>query len=64
MGCTRTHPLPAEYLELDVRDETAVAAAAADGIDAIVNCSVLRHHPRLSFDVNVRWVSVSIHPSL
>ena len=50
-----THPLPLEVIELDVRDKAAVhAAAAADDIEAIVNCSVLRHHPRLSFEVNVQ----------
>lgn len=54
-----THPLPTpegntthEYLELDVSDGEAVREAAR-GTDCIVNCSVLRHHPRNSFQVNV-----------
>lgn len=37
--------------QVDVRDADAVAAAA-EGADAIVNCTVLRHDPALAFDVN------------
>ena len=53
-----THPLPSadagshEYLEVDVSDAEGVREAAR-GTDCIVNCSVLRHHPYQSFQVNV-----------
>ena len=53
-----THPLPSadagshEYLEVDVSDAEGVREAAR-GTDCIVNCSVLRHHPQQSFQVNV-----------
>ena len=42
-----------EFRRVDVSDLDQVAAAA-EGMDAIVNLTVLRHHRRVSFDVNVR----------
>ena len=42
-----------EYLNLDVADLDAVIDAA-EGMDAIVNLSVLRHDRQLAFDVNAR----------
>ena len=42
-----------EYLKLDVADLDGVVAAA-DGMDAIINLSVLREHPVVAFDVNTR----------
>lgn len=44
---------PHEYLRVDVSDADQVTAAA-DGMDAIVNLSVLRPDRRLAFDVNAR----------
>ena len=44
---------PHEYLKLDVADHDAVIAAA-EGMDAIVNLSVLRHDRKLAFDVSAR----------
>ena len=44
---------PHEYFNLDVSDLDAVIDAA-EGMDAIVNLSVLRHDRRLAFDVNAR----------
>ena len=48
-------PLPGdhEYLRVDVSDPEQVLAAA-EGMDAIINLSVLRHDPALAFDVNTR----------
>ena len=42
-----------EYRRLDVADGAAVAAAAA-GMDAIINLSVLRRDNRRAFAVNLR----------
>ena len=42
-----------EYLQLDVADLEGVVSAA-EGVDAIVNLSVLRHDRKLAFDVNAR----------
>ena len=42
-----------EYFKLDVSDLDAVVAAA-EGMDAIVNLSVLRHDRQLAFDVSAR----------
>ena len=42
---------PCEDSLVDVADAAAVAAATA-GVDATVNCAVLRPHPKLAFDVN------------
>ena len=44
---------PHEYFNVDASDLDAVIAAA-EGMDAIVNLSVLRHDRRLAFDVNAR----------
>ncbi len=44
---------PHEYLHVDVSDLDAVIAAA-EGMDAIINLSVLRRHRRIAFDVNSR----------
>ena len=44
---------PHEYFKLDVSDLDAVVAAA-EGMDAIVNLSVLRHDRQLAFDVSAR----------
>ena len=44
---------PHEYVKVDVSDIAAVAAVA-EGMDAIVNLSVLRWDPKLAFDVNAR----------
>ena len=44
---------PHEYFKLDVSDLDAVVAAA-EGMDAIVNLSVLRHDGQLAFDVSAR----------
>ena len=44
---------PHEYVRVDVSDIDAVADAA-EGMDAIINLSVLRWDPRLAFDVNAR----------
>ena len=44
---------PHEYLKVDVSDLDQVVAAA-EGMDAIVNLSVLRRDRRLAFDVNAR----------
>ena len=42
-----------EYLQVDAGDLGQVVAAA-DGMDAIVNLSVLRQDPQLAFDVSAR----------
>ena len=42
-----------EYLKLDASDPDQVVAAA-EGMDAIINLSVLRHDRQLAFDVNAR----------
>ena len=42
---------PHEYIKVDVSDIDAVADVA-EGMDAIINLSVLRWDPRLAFDVN------------
>jgi hypothetical protein len=42
-----------EYFKVDVSDLDRVVAAA-DGMDAIINCSVLRQDRKLAFDVNAR----------
>ena len=42
-----------EYFNLDVSDLDGVIEAA-DGMDAIINLSVLRPHRRIAFDVNAR----------
>ncbi len=42
-----------EYRRVDVADLEQVIDAA-EGMDAIINLSVLRHHRRLAFDVNTR----------
>jgi len=47
----RPLPPPHENLVVDVRDAEQVAAAC-EGMDAIVNCSVLRHDPTDAFRVN------------
>ena len=47
------HDSPHEYFKLDSSDLDGVIAAA-DGMDAIVNLSVLRHDRQLAFDVNAR----------
>ncbi len=44
---------PHEYLDVDVSNLDAVIAAA-EGMDAIIDLSVLRHDRRLAFDVNAR----------
>lgn len=44
---------PHEFIHVDVSDLDAVVAAAK-GMDAVVNLSVLRYEPRLAFDVNTR----------
>ena len=44
---------PHEYFKLDVSDLDSVVAAA-EGMDAIVNLSVLRHDRQLAFDVSAR----------
>lgn len=44
---TTAHPSS----RVDVRDAAAVIAAA-EGADALVNCTVVRHEPALAFDVN------------
>ena len=44
---------PHEYLKVDVSNEEQVAAAA-EGMDAIVNLSVLRPDRQVAFDVNSR----------
>ena len=44
---------PHEYIRVDVSDLDAVVAAA-EGMDAIVNLSVLRHDRQLAFDVSAR----------
>ena len=44
---------PYEYRKIDVSDPDQVIAAA-EGMDAIVNLSVLREDRRLAFDVNAR----------
>ncbi len=47
------HDTPHEYRRVDVSDLDAVVAAA-EGMDAIVNLSVLRHDRQLAFDVSAR----------
>jgi len=42
---------PHQTLQVDIADPDQVMAAA-EGMDAIVNCSVLRNDRRLAFDVN------------
>ena len=42
-----------EYLKVDASDIDQVIAAA-DGMDVIINLSVLRKDRRLAFDVNAR----------
>jgi nucleoside-diphosphate-sugar epimerase len=42
-----------EFIHVDASDLEAVVAAA-EGMDAIVNLSVLRYEPKLAFDVNTR----------
>ena len=44
---------PHEYFRVDASD-LAEVTAAAEGMDAIVNLSVLRRHRQLAFDVNAR----------
>ncbi len=44
---------PHEYVKVDVSDLDAVTDVA-QGMDAIINLSVLRWDPRLAFDVNAR----------
>ena len=44
---------PHEYIKVDVSDFDQVMSAA-EGMDAIVNLSVLRHDRQLAFDVNAR----------
>jgi len=44
-------PLPGEFVQVDVANRTQVLAAA-EGMDAIINLSVLRHDRKLAFDVN------------
>jgi len=44
---------PHEYLQVDVSD-LAQVVEAADGMDAIINLSVLRNDRQLAFDVNTR----------
>ena len=44
---------PHEYIRVDVSDPEAVMRAA-EGMDAIINLSVLRRHPKVAFDVNMR----------
>ena len=44
---------PHQYLRVDISDADQVTAAA-EGMDAIVNLSVLRPDRRLAFDVNAR----------
>ena len=44
---------PHEYMQVDVSDIDAVATVA-EGMDAIINLSVLRWDPKLAFDVNAR----------
>ena len=59
-------PSPAtayEVAQLDATDEQAVEAAAR-GVDAVVNCAVLRHHPRMSFEVNTRGTYNGRPPSV
>jgi len=46
-------PTAHPFQEVDVGDLEAVVRAA-QGMDAIVNLSVLRHHRRVAFDVNAR----------
>lgn len=45
--------LPGEFRLLDASDLDGVVAAA-EGMDAIVNLSVLRHHRKIAWDVNTR----------
>ncbi len=47
------HDTTHEYIKVDVSDIEAVADAA-DGMDAIINLSVLRWDPKRAFDVNAR----------
>ncbi|MBI1922797.1 hypothetical protein HYR99_00960, partial [Candidatus Poribacteria bacterium] len=42
-----------ESLQVDVSSLDAVMKAA-EGMDAIINCSVLRHDRQLAFDVSTR----------
>ena len=44
---------PHEYVQIDVSNLEQVVAAA-EGMDAIVNLSVLRPHRQIAFDVNAR----------
>ncbi|NUQ01456.1 MAG: NAD(P)-dependent oxidoreductase [Armatimonadetes bacterium] len=44
---------PHEYRRVDVTDPDQVAAAA-EGMDALINCTVMRPDPVLAFDVNTR----------
>lgn len=54
---TDIHPLPfafdGDFRLVDVADREQVLAAA-EGMDAIINLSVLRHHRKIAFDVNAR----------
>jgi hypothetical protein len=59
---TDIHPAPEEirqafpdqeYFDLDVTDEQKVRQAA-EGMDAIINLSVVRQHPTLAFRVNAQ----------
>ena len=44
-------PLPGEFMQVDVANRAQVLAAA-EGMDAIINLSVLRQDRKLAFDVN------------
>jgi len=44
-------PLPGEFMQVDIANREQVLAAA-EGMDAIINLSVLRHDRKIAFDVN------------
>ena len=44
-------PLPGEFMQVDIANRDQVLAAA-EGMDAIINLSVLRHDRKIAFDVN------------
>ncbi len=48
-----TEPLPGEFVQVDAANQAQVMAAA-EGMDAIINLSVLRHDRKIAFDVNTR----------
>lgn len=52
-GAPLPQPLPAPHEEqvVDITDYNAVSQAC-DGVDAIINCAVIRHNPELAFRVN------------